>query len=398
MIGAASHGAWSVRDRLELLSRPAVTVAGRAISSFQICGVVGFGAAVAAALALAARLGLSVALLVALAGAAVVTFLAVALVTRALAGEERLVYYHHELAVLAVTGATIAVLRRPVLAHLDVVVVALGVFLGCGRVGCWMVGCCHGRPHRLGLRYRAEHADRGFSRWLVGVPLLPVQAFESLAVLALTGRAAARLWAGDAPPGAVLASQLTGYALLRFLLELARGDGARASWAGVSEAQWISAALALAVAGAERAGWLPSSPFHLGLAAALVAALCALLIWRRRSGSPHRLLEPDHVAEVAQAVADQRGPGAVRVYTTSLGVRISTGGDGTDVRFYTLSGIGAAGASALASLILLLRPPAAGPVRRALIEARPGLFHLVFTGQSGQTGRDDVAVVGAGSP
>ena len=131
--------------------RPTVTIAGRTISTFQLCGLAGFGAAVAAAFPLGARLGLSLALLAVLAAAAAGTFLVVVLVTRAILGEERLVYYHHELAVLAVAALTLAALGRPVLVHLDVAIVALGVFLACGRIGCAMVGCCHGRPHRLRL-------------------------------------------------------------------------------------------------------------------------------------------------------------------------------------------------------------------------------------------------------
>src|SRR4029453_12668102 len=236
-----------------------------------------------------------------------------------------LVYYHHELAVLAVAALTLAALGRPVLAYLDVAIVSLGVFLACGRIGCGMVGCCHGRPHRLGLRYRSEHADAGFAAWLVGVPLLPVQLVESIAVLTLTVLSAARLWAAGAPPGAVLASQLVGYASLRFVLELGRGDCERPVWAGLSEAQWISLAVGLAVVIAQLGGWLPSSALDAPMAAVLGIALVVMIFGRRRRTSLHRLLAPDHVSEVARTLSQGDAapvggtPPEIPVFTTSLG-------------------------------------------------------------------------------
>jgi prolipoprotein diacylglyceryltransferase len=372
------------------LLRPSISIGGRAISTFQLWGVSGFVAAAGIALALGGRLGLSPALLAALAAAAAVTFFVVVLATRAIARAERLVYYHHELAVLAVAAALLAALGRPVLAYLDVALVALGVFLAFGRLGCAMVGCCHGRPHRFGLRYGAEHADAGFADWLVGVPLFPVQLIESFAVAALTAVGAARLWAGAAPPGAVLAAQLVGYALLRFVLELGRGDRERPTFAGLSEAQWISVALASAVVAAELGGWLPRSAADLSIAAGLAIALAAVVIARARRGSPHRLLAPDHVAEVARALsrAEAAPPGSapagVPVFTTSLGVCLSCTRVDAGTRLYSFSGVEAPAARALSSLVLLLRPDGA-PIE--LLHRRPGLFQLLVTSEGAQSAR-----------
>ena len=136
--------------------RPTVTIAGRSISTFQLCGLAGFAAAVGAAFALGARLGLSLALLAALSAAAAGTFLVVVLLTRTIIGEERLVYYHHELAVLAVAALTLAALGRPVLAYLDVAIVSLGVFLAAGSAARWSVAARAAAPSRATLPFGAR--------------------------------------------------------------------------------------------------------------------------------------------------------------------------------------------------------------------------------------------------
>lgn len=360
---------------------PSLRIAGRAISTFQVVGSIGFAGAGAAALALGAKLGLSVAVFGLLIAAAAGTLFLVAWVTLAVAGTERLVYYHHEIAVLGVSSALLFALGHPILPYLDVSVLALGVFLAFGRLGCLAVGCCHGRPHRIGVRYGAEHAREGFPPWLVGVRLFPVQLTEALACGALTGIGAADLVSG-APPGRVLGNQLIGYALARTGLEFLRGDAERPSWKGLSEAQWTSLALAFAVAAAERAGWIPPSPLPAAVAGTLVIAFAAVGLLRLRRGSPHRLLAPAHLGEVARALESGQAapaePEVVRVRTTSLGVHLSSC-HVSGQRLYTLSGVDAAGARALAKLILRLRPARSNAT---LLARRPGLFQLVVAAGS----------------
>jgi hypothetical protein len=100
--------------------------------------------------------------------AALVTFLAVVLVTKLASGEERITYYHHEIAVTLCAYLLLKALHRPVMPYLDVMLLGIGLFLAFGRVGCLMVGCCHGVPWRWGIRYTGEHAAAGFSEYLVG--------------------------------------------------------------------------------------------------------------------------------------------------------------------------------------------------------------------------------------
>jgi hypothetical protein len=199
------------------------------------------------------------------------------------------------------------------------------------------------------VRYGAAHDTPPH---LVGVALVPVQALESAGVLAIAAVGAA-LVLGGADPGAALAWYGSAYAVLRFALELLRGDAARPYVAGLSAAQWISLAIAAAVAIVHHA-YAPA-------AAVLAVAAVLLMITAPR----RRLLGPRHVAELAAAL-DRPG-----VCETSLGVRVSSGM--TDGRaHYTLSG---PGAQRMATLVARLR---GGDGRAELLRGPTGAVHVVI--------------------
>ena len=144
--------------------------------------------------------------------------------------------------------------------------VALGHFFG--RLGCFAAGCCWGKEATgtalaWAARFPAEslvfqdYAARGAlpSSADVTPPLHPVQLYEAFGelvlffALSLLGRR--KRWDGQ-----VLVAWLLGYALLRFVVELYRGDAVRKFVIGS-----LSTSQALAIV------------------AALFA--CALLAWRR---------------------------------------------------------------------------------------------------------------------
>ena len=141
---------------------PIVQVGRRAISAFQICAGIGLMVCLTLAMLLTVQQQLAVAVTVVLACAGLLAFLVLTMVTKIITGEEALVYYHHEIAVLTVAAALLWLTRQPILAYLDATLLGVGMFLACGRVGCLMVGCCHGRPHRWGVRYRGDHVVAGF--------------------------------------------------------------------------------------------------------------------------------------------------------------------------------------------------------------------------------------------
>ena len=122
---------------------------------------------------------------------------------------------------------------------MDVTILGVGTFLAFGRIGCLMVGCCHGRPCHWGIRYRQEHAEEGFAHYLVGVRLFPIQAVESLFVFAVVMIGAVAVLRGR-PSGTAFALYTIGYGFVRFCLEFFRGDTDRPYTLGFSQGQWLS--------------------------------------------------------------------------------------------------------------------------------------------------------------
>src|SRR5204862_96528 len=84
-------------------------LAVRRVNAFRLCGSIGLLAACGVALGVTAATGLSLATETALIAVAVAVFVALALGTKAVTGREQLIYYHHEIAVLACDDADVGV-------------------------------------------------------------------------------------------------------------------------------------------------------------------------------------------------------------------------------------------------------------------------------------------------
>ncbi len=347
------------------------------MSPFRACGVTGFACACALALVLAGAREISLTVQASLIAAAVAVFFALALATKRLLGHEALIYYHHEIAVLSVVAGVAATVGAPVLPHLDATALGLGAFLVCGRIGCLLAGCCHGRPATPGIRYREEHMRAGLPAFLVGVPLIPVQALEAAGVAALVAVGAA-LDLGGARDGTPLTVYVTGYAVLRFGLEWLRGDLQRPVWHGVTEAQWTSLALTALIVAGGAAGALPTASWHVAALAVLTAAAGAAACgWLPRS---RNLLAPTSVRETA-ACLDALRPLAtigVTLRATHAGLRLSCGSTGAALH-YAMSRDAPAltdeEASRVARLILWLTDRRA---QGAVVRGPAGVFHLVL--------------------
>jgi hypothetical protein len=379
-----SDGADAVNYLLDRLVRPEIRMRRRTCSAFQLCGHVGLVLAVTLAMALVAHRGLSPWVMIVVVLGAVGSFFGLAMLTKVVTGKEDLVYYRHEIAVIAVATGLLWLLHQPILAYLDGTVLGVGLFLACGRIGCLMVGCCHGRPHPFGVRYRVEHAEAGFPACLVGVRLFPIQLVESLYVFAIVGLGSALAWTGEWP-GAGLGAYVTAYAVGRFAFEFWRGDRERPYVAGFSEAQWSSFVLLTTVAVAERAGALPEESWHavtlVGVALAAIT-VAATRVGRRAEGD---LLHPRHVLEIAEALDRAASRPAVEdriaVRRTSLGIRISASAVDTEqgrVFHYSLSGehgLTERGARSLAGLIARLKHPLD---TTELLPGNLGVYHVLM--------------------
>lgn len=362
---------------------PGTWLAGQ-ISAFHLYGLFGLASAVALTQCLGLATGRAPLILGALTLAALATFYALALVTKIVVGGELLVYYHHQTAVLAVTALLLLGLGQPALPYLDLVILGVGMVAAWGRLGCLAVGCCHGRPHRVGITYGPGHVIGGFDARLVGVRLLPTQLIESAWLFVVLFVGSGVLLAG-APAGTALALYLVAYACERFWLEFLRGDAGRPYWLSFSEAQWWSLGLLTLVAGAGAYGLLPAHWWHLG-ALAVVSASMLVVSLRRRRSVRHRLLAPAHILELAtvvvQAQPDGDQAGTIAVQRTSQGLQLSRGrlvhaGRLCDHYALSLAGaeLDAADARAVAELILQLRRLVGW---FELIPGGQGVFHLVI--------------------
>jgi hypothetical protein len=262
-------------------------------NAYFICGFSGYLAGLALVNLLAAQAGLDATSHLVVSLAAPISFLLAVKGSQIVLGDERIVFY--ELAIVAV-GATVAgavVFGSPVASLADLSTLGVGTFLAFGRVGCFQVGCCHGRRTRRGVIYREEQVPTGFpARW-VGLPVFPIQLVDATLSAGMVAIGVV-LWWTRAEPGIPTCAYAAGYGLGRFAIELVRGDGDRPMVAGVSEAQWT--ALATTVGAAL---WHPT--WWSIVAAAGIGAATVTLVVARHRGLLDRLwlAGSSHVAEVA---------------------------------------------------------------------------------------------------
>ena len=133
--------------------------------------------------------------------------------------------------------------RLPVWHLADFAIPGLAIGHALGRVGCFLNGCCYGRPagdHFCGIAYPPV-CEPG--KLFPGIPLFPVQLIESAALIAIW---IVLLFAYPRrkKDGFVFALYLLLYPPVRFALEYLRGDE-RQSWLALDVAQVTSIALFL---------------------------------------------------------------------------------------------------------------------------------------------------------
>lgn len=292
------------------------TVGRRRWGAYFVCGVIGWLAGLTLVTVLATAAGLDGRSRAILALTPPVTLLLTIRATPRIFGQERIVFYEQALATIGATALVAWVAGAPVATTIDLATIGVGTFLACGRVGCFKVACCHGRPARRGVAYRHVHAGAGFpARW-VGVRLLPVQLIDAAVSVTMVGAATA-WWLAGAPAGAAACLYAGGYGAARFGLELLRGDTLRPRLAGATEAQW-TAALTTAAAALWRPAW-----WSIAAAATIGLALAGLVIARRRGAIDRLWLASAwHVDEVAGLLGGLvLRPGSSA--TTGEGVRLS---------------------------------------------------------------------------
>lgn len=108
---------------------------------------------------------------------------------------------------------------------------ALALGHGIGRIGCFLAGCCFGKPTEFfwGV-YMHDHYRH------------PTQLIEAIVLLAL----GVFMTKSKRTKSELVAIYFMGYGFLRFVIEALRGDLVRGNWGPLTPSQWISFVLVIA--------------------------------------------------------------------------------------------------------------------------------------------------------
>lgn len=318
------------------------------------------------------------------------TFFLLAIVAKIITGEETIVYYHHEIAILIFCSITLKLLHYPVLPYIDITLLGIGTFLAFGRIGCFNVGCCHGRPGKFGYQYGEHHVADSFTWYYRDIILLPVQLTESAFVFCIVITGSFLLFK-NAAPGTVLILYTVVYGAFRFTIEFFRGDSERAYWKGLSEAQWTTLLLVAVSLALSFAGWFPFYHWH-WIIFLLLTTVSFYVMLAGRKTNEYRLLHPKHIQEIATGLQHMRleensllhdENTSVNIYITTEGLTISSGKN-ERAEHYTLSGnsnlkLDKHVINKIGKIIGLIKKHKS---KFETIEKENGIYHLIFYEES----------------
>lgn len=135
----------------------------------------------------------------------------------------------------------------------DDAMAALAIGHVIGRLGCFMEGCCYGRPTLLPWGISFTSPACSVAPDLRGVPLHPTQLYEAageaLAAWLLIGWLIPRVREGKYRYGTAFFGYLLYYSIMRFFIEFLRGDDRGTFlWSVFSPSQWTSLVSGIVVA------------------------------------------------------------------------------------------------------------------------------------------------------
>ncbi len=144
-------------------------------------------------------------------------------------------------------GASLAAwLRLPLAVVAESAIPGLCVVGLAGRLGCFLGGCCYGRPTRLPWGVEFPAASEPARHWGAGVPLHPTQLYEAAFFAGLTvlycwlvRRCRSRTDFPGRASSTTFIWLLVAYFGFRFVNEFFRGDPRMVVW-GLTSPQWIS--------------------------------------------------------------------------------------------------------------------------------------------------------------
>ncbi len=112
---------------------------------------------------------------------------------------------------------------------------------GMGRIGCFLAGCCYGKEyHGFGS---VQFPNNDMIEALDDVPRVPVQLIEAGLNFVITAVLLLLMRKCKLKAGQLLGIYIVYYTIIRFLMEMLRGDAIRGNVGGVSTSQIISIVL-----------------------------------------------------------------------------------------------------------------------------------------------------------
>lgn len=382
----------SISGLMDKIVRPEVKIFGRRFSGYFCFVVAGLISAILLATTLTLIAGASVLVTFGMICLNVIILLTFAMATKIAWGFERYTFYHYMAMVLLCTPFLLRAFGQPVFPYLDILSLALILNLAVGRIGCFVVGCCHGQPCKWGVLYGKKHIHTTFTPFYLGVRLFPLQLLE-LALVMITVIAGSWMFLA-LPAGYAFSWVVISYGLERYILEFYRGDAGRPFLKGFSEAQWTSLVLMTIVVATELAGFIPFQWWHLiATAATLISMITIAVIRYNRAAPVHRIMNPNHIRELSELITNlsndinQQSRTIARnqnihVGCTSLGIQVSVGvlnNASSFIHHYSFSFkekmMNTQTAGALAGLILNVWYPSC---ENELIDSKKGVYHLVI--------------------
>lgn len=355
-----------------------ISISKKKISVFTLMSAIGVIVALVQSATLLHFLSLDWKLLLLLFITSSIAFLFIAMLIKIFTGKEDHVMLRYFIAIMFLNYFVLQWLNQPVLPCLDILALGYGTITFFGRFGCFMVGCCHGRPNSFGVCYSHDHVKEGFTDYYSGVRLFPVQLAEAFGILLILTISILQIVFYSAP-GTALATFVICYSLLRFTIEFFRGDPERPYFFSFSEAQWTTLFLSLLFLALAWTGKIPFQSWEIIATATL--ALIFLSISLLRIFRPQlRMNEPSHIKEIMTAKLSSPSE-SVKVLTTSLGINIS--GSRVDKGFqYAVSSktikIDHSLAKKIAAILSLRHPQ----LSMEIISGKQGIFQVMFRGRS----------------
>ena len=124
---------------------------------------------------------------------------------------------------------------------------ALALGHAIGRIGCFLAGCCYGKPTDSFLGVVFSNPDTLVPHYLRHTHLYPTQLFEVFANFILFV-ILVKIYKKQKDTGITSLTYIMGYALIRFIIEFFRGDDRGASLLGLYPSQIIALILFLIAA------------------------------------------------------------------------------------------------------------------------------------------------------